>query len=103
MEVDARGLLLGRGAGVTGYDEDDCLRLLARALAELGGDELPPVVTVVREPAVAEARARQSGTPHGAACGSRPSTTRGRSSADAPCCAKMAACPRPGTTCPQGW
>jgi hypothetical protein len=37
--------LLGRGAGVTGYDEGDCLELLRSALSE----DLPPVISTVRD------------------------------------------------------
>ena len=36
---------LSRGAGVTGYDQDDCLRLISG----LVGDPLPPLTRVVRD------------------------------------------------------
>ena len=36
----------GRGVGVTGYDYDDCLRLLGDALSP---DSIPPVVTCERD------------------------------------------------------
>jgi len=39
---------LNRGAGVTGYDEGDCLALLREAV----GDELPPTRSVARNPAI---------------------------------------------------
>jgi hypothetical protein len=42
--------LLGRGAGVTGYDRDDCLALLGREL----GTDLPPVTRFERNPVVSE-------------------------------------------------
>lgn len=38
--------LLGRGAGVTGYDEQDCLAVLAREV----GHPLPTLTRVVRQP-----------------------------------------------------
>jgi len=49
--------LLGRGAGVTGYDESDCLRLLHDAL----GDELPPLLRVERNPTIDDRLAREIG------------------------------------------
>ena len=49
--------LLGRGAGVTGYDEADCLRLLGDAL---DGD-LPFVVRSERNPTIGESFASQIG------------------------------------------
>ena len=38
--------MLGRGAGVTGYDVDDCLSLVGRAIAP---EPLPPVVRTVTD------------------------------------------------------
>jgi len=49
--------LLGRGAGVTGYNEADCLNLLADAL----GDVLPVVVRVERNPTIDDRLAREVG------------------------------------------
>ena len=49
--------LLGRGAGVTGYGEADCLRVLSDAL----GEELPPVVRAERNPTIDERLAREIG------------------------------------------
>ena len=49
--------LLGLGAGVTGYNETDCLQLLARAL----GDDLPPVAHSERNPTIGDDLARQMG------------------------------------------
>ncbi len=49
--------LLGRGAGVTGYDQADCLGLLRDQL----GDELPPVLRAERNPVISERHAREVG------------------------------------------
>ena len=49
--------LFGRGAGVTGYDEADCLCLLADAL----GDELPPVARSERNPKIDDRLTREIG------------------------------------------
>jgi hypothetical protein len=49
--------LLARGAGVTGYDEPDCLGLLRAALR----GELPPVLRAQRNPVIDEHQARQVG------------------------------------------
>jgi hypothetical protein len=49
--------LLGLGAGVTGYDEADCLRMLNDAL----GEELPPLVVSTRAPTISVELARESG------------------------------------------
>lgn len=49
--------LLGRGAGVTGYDEADCLRMLADVL----GEELPPVLVSARNPTIDADLATTSG------------------------------------------
>jgi hypothetical protein len=38
--------LLGQGAGVTGYDGQDCLAMLERVV----GHRLPPVTRVLRQP-----------------------------------------------------
>lgn len=54
---DATYRLLARGAGVTGYDEADCLRLIERQL----GQPLPPVAVTVREPSIEPDDARQVG------------------------------------------
>lgn len=44
--LDGTYRLLGRGAGVTGYDELDCLAVLERAV----GHRLPPLSRVLRQP-----------------------------------------------------
>lgn len=49
--------LLGRGAGVTGYDEADCLGLLSDALS----DELPPILRAERSPTIDDRLAREVG------------------------------------------
>jgi hypothetical protein len=49
--------LLGRGAGVTGYDEADCLRLLTDAL----GDDLSPVARSERNPTIDDRLATEIG------------------------------------------
>lgn len=49
--------LLGLGAGVTGYDQADCLRLLRDVL----GEELPPLLRAERNPKIDEAMARTAG------------------------------------------
>ena len=49
--------LLGRGVGVTGYDEADCLHLLADAL---DGD-LPPLLRADRNPIIEEQLASEAG------------------------------------------
>lgn len=49
--------LLGRGAGVTGYDEADCLRVLADAL----GDALPALARSERNPKIDDRLSRQIG------------------------------------------
>jgi len=51
--------LLGRGAGVTGYDQADCLRLLRDEL----GTDLPSVVRVERNPIVENGLSREVGNP----------------------------------------
>jgi hypothetical protein len=51
--------LLARGAGVTGYDEADCLHLIAEVL----DDKLPPVDSAQREPVIDEVLAKQIGNP----------------------------------------
>ncbi len=51
--------LLGRGAGVTGYDEGDCLALLCRAL----GEDLPLVVSTVRDVVIDDVLAREIANP----------------------------------------
>jgi hypothetical protein len=56
---DSAYRLLGRGVGVTGYDEEDCLRQLAAAL----GDALPPTASVERNPVVNGAFAVATGNP----------------------------------------
>jgi hypothetical protein len=57
--------LLHRGAGVTGYDELDCLSLLATALGEVSTAPLalPQTTSVSRNPAVDEGLATQVGNP----------------------------------------
>jgi hypothetical protein len=49
--------LLGRGAGVTGFDEADCLRLLTDAL----GADLPHVARSIRNPTIGDRLAREIG------------------------------------------
>ncbi len=49
--------MLGRGAGVTGYDQADCLGLLRDALHS----ELPPVLLAQRNPVISEHQAREIG------------------------------------------
>ena len=51
--------LLGRGAGVTGYDQADCLRLLEDQL----GSPLPELARVLRRPVIGPELARQVGNP----------------------------------------
>lgn len=51
--------LLARGAGVTGYDEGDCLELVRRAL----GEDLPPVISTVRDVVIDDVFARQIANP----------------------------------------
>lgn len=54
---DATYRLLGRGAGVTGYDETDCLSLIERQL----GQQPPPLTASVRNPSIPADQARQIG------------------------------------------
>ncbi|MEV4417213.1 hypothetical protein [Catellatospora sp. NPDC049609] len=51
--------ILERGAGVTGYDEQDCLRLLE----ECAGEPLPPVESALRNPPTDPAWAGPLGNP----------------------------------------
>lgn len=51
--------LLGRGAGVTGHNRGDCLRLLADVL----GAPLPPVLHVLRSPPIGLSLAKEIGNP----------------------------------------
>jgi hypothetical protein len=51
--------LLGRGAGVTGYDQEDCLHLLAH---EVDGP-LPRVMEALRDPVVTDLLAEEVGNP----------------------------------------
>jgi hypothetical protein len=50
--------LLWRGAGVTGFDQADCLRLLSDVL----GNELPPALRADRNPTIDDRLAREVGT-----------------------------------------
>lgn len=53
-------LLLGRGVGVTGYDEADCLALVA---AKLEGEPLPPVISLITDVDVDSLGLEHAGVP----------------------------------------